>query len=52
MWGESRGTAAASSTFGWEVITIDFMHLPVLRELVQASLLSFLQECDVAHPGE
>lgn len=34
MGRESCGTAAASDTFGWEVITINFVHLPVLRERV------------------
>lgn len=29
---ERQGTAAASNTFRWEVITIDFVHLAVLRE--------------------
>lgn len=46
---ECRGT---SDIFGQEVITINLMHSPLLRERAGAHEFRFLQECDVAHPGD
>lgn len=37
-----QGTAAASSSVGWEAVTIDFMHLPVLRERPAARKFAYV----------